>query len=784
MNVSVILYGGGVPLLRSADAAMAAGAAELFVLADPGDPLRRSIADRLRAREVDAAPSGMSADALNAAATSASGDALLFVPAGYELSCDACAVIAEAFRHDPSLALFGGAISVETDDAVHGALWMPRGETVVTLLADPRSMPPVWALRRAAWPGAFDASLDDLAVADLWVRVLAAGCTAHVDRVPIARRPASLPSRWSLSLDSPSYVRAFESLLRKHASLVSCHMQALVIEREIRYARLRDEHTRLLARRDAALAELDALRSQAAHHRAFLAHHGLDRLDWGDLRRPDPVARDWGYQRGGPVDRPFIARFIASHSADVHGAVLEVQENDLTVRFGRARVTRADVVDVDSGNGNATVVADLRDARGIAASTYDCVILTQTAHVIDDVEAVLRECLRILKPGGVLLATFPCASRVCLEYGPRGDFWRMTPAGAETLVRRVFGHDVEVTAFGNVLTQVAFLHGLGATELTERELETADPYNPMLVGVRARRPPSRPPARRRRGGVLLYHRVEQAPPGELDLNVSPDLFRAHLDRLARSHEIIALTDLLSLEPEDLPDRALAITFDDGYEHHVGTVAPLLEARRIPATFFVNSAGLEDGAEHWWDTLERLLSVCPNEAGSGPWLIHDPCVAAATAEERARLIDDFRRRLGDVALPPRRTLTRDGVRALAACRSVTIGAHGVDHLMVTRLSEDGRRREMQACREALEAATGTPVTLFAYPYGAVDVASADTARALFAFAADCSAGAVPASFDVARVPRLDVKAWDAAVLEARIDAWAAEPADRSAISFLP
>ena len=55
MNVSVILYGGGVPLLRSADAAMAAGAAELFVLADPGDPLRRSIADRLRAREVDAA---------------------------------------------------------------------------------------------------------------------------------------------------------------------------------------------------------------------------------------------------------------------------------------------------------------------------------------------------------------------------------------------------------------------------------------------------------------------------------------------------------------------------------------------------------------------------------------------------------------------------------------------------------------------------------------------------------------------------------------------------------
>ncbi|MGH7267673.1 MAG: methyltransferase domain-containing protein, partial [Candidatus Rokuibacteriota bacterium] len=69
---------------------------------------------------------------------------------------------------------------------------------------------------------------------------------------------------------------------------------------------------------------------------------------------------------------------------------------------------RSDVVDRDPGNARATVIADLRDAPGIAASTYDCIILTQTLHVIDDMVAVLRECARILKPGGVLLATLPC----------------------------------------------------------------------------------------------------------------------------------------------------------------------------------------------------------------------------------------------------------------------------------------------------------------------------------------------------------------------------------------
>ena len=116
--------------------------------------------------------------------------------------------------------------------------------------------------------------------------------------------------------------------------------------------------------------------------------------------------------------------------------MLEVQEADYTRRFGGSAVERSDVVDLAESNAGATVITDLRAAANIPDATYDCVILTQTLHVIAPMTEAVAECHRILKPGGVLLVTLPCVSRVCLEYGRDGDFWRVTPAGARQLFER------------------------------------------------------------------------------------------------------------------------------------------------------------------------------------------------------------------------------------------------------------------------------------------------------------------------------------------------------------
>ena len=122
-------------------------------------------------------------------------------------------------------------------------------------------------------------------------------------------------------------------------------------------------------------------------------------------------------------------------------------------------VTR-DVIDIDPTNRLATITADLRRAEGIPAATFDCVILTQTLHVIDDMAAVLAECGRILRPGGVLLLTAPSVSKVDPESGLDGDFWRLTEASARKLFAAVFPIDAfEVTAYGNIKACTAFFTG-------------------------------------------------------------------------------------------------------------------------------------------------------------------------------------------------------------------------------------------------------------------------------------------------------------------------------------
>ena len=205
----------------------------------------------------------------------------------------------------------------------------------------------------------------------------------------------------------------------------------------------------------------------------------------GPLRRLTPLSDDWGYDRGTPVDRYYIERFLEAHRGDVRGRVLEVKNGDYTAQYG-AVVERSDVLDVDPTNPRATVVADLAAADGVPADAYDCFVLTQTLQYIYDTRAALGHAHRILRPGGVLLATVPAVSRIDPVAGVERDFWRFTAAGCTALFGGAFGAGrVEVSAHGNLFATVAFLSGMAREELSERELRTDDPYFPLVVTVRA-----------------------------------------------------------------------------------------------------------------------------------------------------------------------------------------------------------------------------------------------------------------------------------------------------------
>jgi SAM-dependent methyltransferase len=213
-------------------------------------------------------------------------------------------------------------------------------------------------------------------------------------------------------------------------------------------------------------------------------------VDLGALRRVQPIDRDFGFGRGWPVDRYYIDAFLERHAGDVRGRVLEVKDSAYTRRFGSDRVTRGDVLDVDAANPMATVVADLENGAGLPDGAFDCVILTQTLHLIYDLRAALRALHRSLAPGGVLLLTVPGITKV--DAGIPW-YWSFTAASARRLLQEVFPPEgVHVEAFGNVLAAVAFLEGLAVDELSPEELDVRDAEYPVCITVRAVKPAATP----------------------------------------------------------------------------------------------------------------------------------------------------------------------------------------------------------------------------------------------------------------------------------------------------
>ena len=211
---------------------------------------------------------------------------------------------------------------------------------------------------------------------------------------------------------------------------------------------------------------------------------------FGTFRRVTPIGREWGLERGDPVDRFYIESFLSRHANDVKGRVLELKDNAYTRRFGGDRVAVSDVLHLDEGNPRATIIADLAAGDHVPSCAFDCIILTQTLQYIYDVRAALKTLHRILKPGGVLLATVPGISQTHDRDWGGHWYWGFTPVSARRLFSEVFpATDVEVQAYGNVLSAIALLHGLAVEELVAAELSHYEPGYEVTIAVRAHKAP-------------------------------------------------------------------------------------------------------------------------------------------------------------------------------------------------------------------------------------------------------------------------------------------------------
>jgi SAM-dependent methyltransferase len=210
----------------------------------------------------------------------------------------------------------------------------------------------------------------------------------------------------------------------------------------------------------------------------------------GSFRRLKPIGPDWGMERGDPIDRYYIERFMKQQQGDIQGNVLEIGANRYTREFGGNQVTKSVVLHVAEQREQVTIIGDLTDGHHIPDDSFDCVILTQTLNAIFDVAAALRTVCRILKPKGVVLITVPGISKISRYDMDRwGYYWAFTTCSMRKLLMGAGFPDrgLQIQAHGNVLVSIAFLHGLAHQELRRKQLDFVDPDYELLITVRAQK---------------------------------------------------------------------------------------------------------------------------------------------------------------------------------------------------------------------------------------------------------------------------------------------------------
>lgn len=209
---------------------------------------------------------------------------------------------------------------------------------------------------------------------------------------------------------------------------------------------------------------------------------------FGSFKRLTPIDADFGFGRGRPVDRFYIENFLERHRCDIKGRVLEIGDDTYTHRFGGDLVERKDVLNVNDGNLASTIVGDLAQSERFPQGVFDCIIFTQTLQLIYDARSALATLHRMLKPGGVILATMPGVSSVDRSEWREQWCWSFTARSARRLFQEFFeDSDVDLESHGNVLAAISFLHGLSCEELSSTSLSYVDECYPVIIAVRARK---------------------------------------------------------------------------------------------------------------------------------------------------------------------------------------------------------------------------------------------------------------------------------------------------------
>lgn len=179
---------------------------------------------------------------------------------------------------------------------------------------------------------------------------------------------------------------------------------------------------------------------------------------------------------------------------------------------------------------------------------------------------------------------------------------------------RVLGRNERLLVYGPVAGDT--LAGIGARFISDAHaawlladanpgITQPEPGVPLVVPLRPLNPPGLLADGLQTVPILCYHRLGA---GSSKMVVAPAQFEAQMNWLVdKGYRVIALADLAAFlaGERQLPQRAVVITFDDGYASVYRHAYPVLKKLGLPATVFVYSDFVGGGDALTWPQLREM-----------------------------------------------------------------------------------------------------------------------------------------------------------------------------------
>lgn len=247
--------------------------------------------------------------------------------------------------------------------------------------------------------------------------------------------------------------------------------------------------------------------------------------------------------------------------------------------------------------------------------------------------------------------------------------------------------------------------------------------------------------KRRGAAILMYHSIAENPAATSDgigVSQSKAVFEAHMRELARRFQPVTIERIARFASgeADLPPRAVAVTFDDGFLDNYELALPILRRYGIPATFYILAGAVDRAAPPWYCRIRRAFSRTPKAdwvdplsgrrfslAAPGPkqealqyaWDA-GAAMTGARQEEFVRGVEKDLETFLPAAEAP--MMTWDQVRGLRKAGHIA-GAHTMSHPNLAHIPPDEVEREVSQSKARLEAELGEPVDHFSYPHPALN-----------------------------------------------------------------